>query len=76
MRAALKILDDMDLDFQYEGEMHSDAALDPELRQRNFPNSRLKGSANALIFANADAASGVRNTLKQLANALEVGPIL
>jgi malate dehydrogenase (oxaloacetate-decarboxylating)(NADP+) len=76
MRAALQILDDMDLDFQYEGEMHSDAALDPELRQRNFPNSRLTGSANALIFANADAASGVRNTLKQLANALEVGPIL
>ncbi|MCP4182705.1 MAG: NADP-dependent malic enzyme [Hyphomicrobiales bacterium] len=76
MRAALQILDDMDLGFQYEGEMHSDAALDPELRQRNFPNSRLTGSANALIFANADAASGVRNTLKQLANALEVGPIL
>ena len=76
MRAALQILDSMDLDFEYEGEMHSDAALDPVLRHRNFPNSRLKGSANALIFANADAASGVRNTLKQLANALEVGPIL
>jgi len=76
MRAALEILDAMELDFEYEGEMHSDAALDPELRHRIFPNSRLKGPANALIFANADAASGVRNTLKQLANALEVGPIL
>lgn len=76
MRAALEILDGMDLDFEYEGEMHSDAALDPVLREKNFPNSRLKGSANALIFANADAASGVRNTLKLLANALEVGPIL
>ncbi len=76
MRAAMQILDDMQLDFEYEGEMHSDAALDPALRHRIFPNSRLKGSANALIFTNADAASGVRNTLKQLANALEVGPIL
>ncbi len=76
MRAALDILDGMDLDFEYEGEMHSDAALDPELREKNFPSSRLKGVANALIFANADAASGVRNTLKLLANALEVGPIL
>ncbi|MCF6320802.1 MAG: NADP-dependent malic enzyme [Rhizobiaceae bacterium] len=76
MRAALEILDAMELDFQYEGEMHSDAALDPELRNRIFPASRLKGPANALIFANADAASGVRNTLKQLAKALEVGPIL
>ncbi len=76
MRDALEILDKLPLDFEYEGEMHSDAALDPELRERIFPNSRLKGSANALIFANADAASGVRNTLKQLANALEIGPIL
>ena len=76
MRAALQILDDLDVDFEYEGEMHSDAALDPELRERNFPNSRLKGAANALVFANADAASGVRNTLKLLANALEVGPIM
>ena len=76
MRKALEILDGMELDFEYEGEMHSDAALDAELRNRIFPNSRLKGSANALIFAHADAASAVRNTLKQLANALEVGPIL
>ncbi len=76
MREALAILDEMDLDFQYEGEMHSDAALDPALRERIFPNSRLEGPANTLIFAYADAASGCRNILKQLANGLEVGPIL
>ncbi|WP_424927620.1 NADP-dependent malic enzyme [Amaricoccus tamworthensis] len=75
-RAALEILDKMDLNFEYEGEMHSDAALDPELRERIFPNSRLHGAANTLIFANTDAASGVRNIVKVVANGLEVGPIL
>jgi len=76
MRAALKLLDEMDLDFQYEGEMHADHALNPELRERVFPNSRLTGAANCLIFANVDAASGSRNILKQLADGLEIGPIL
>ncbi|WP_109313982.1 NADP-dependent malic enzyme [Ruegeria sp. AU67] len=76
LRAALDILDAEPRDFTYEGEMNLDLALDPELRSRIFPNSRLKGTANVLIFAHADAASGVRNILKMKADGLEVGPIL
>ncbi|WP_282027863.1 NADP-dependent malic enzyme [Ruegeria faecimaris] len=76
LRAALEILDSEPRDFTYEGEMNLDVALDPELRSRIFPHSRLEGVANVLIFAHADAASGVRNILKMKANALEVGPIL
>ncbi|HSF95180.1 MAG TPA: NADP-dependent malic enzyme [Thermohalobaculum sp.] len=76
VRRALEILDAQEVDFEYEGEMHADHALDPELRERVFPNSRLKGAANCLIFANVDAASGSRNILKQLSGGLEVGPIL
>ena len=76
MRGALEILDAQPLDFEYEGEMHSDAALDPELRARIFPNARFEGPANVLIFANTDAASGVRNIIKMVAGGLEVGPIL
>ncbi len=76
MRAALALLDAQPRDFSYEGEMNVDQALDEEIRNRVFPNSRLKGSANALIFAHADAAGGVRNILKLRARGLEVGPIL
>jgi malate dehydrogenase (oxaloacetate-decarboxylating)(NADP+) len=76
MRAAMAILDAANVDFCYEGEMHLDSALDPDLRERIFPHSRLQGSANALIFASTDAASAVRNTLKMRAKGLEVGPIL
>jgi malate dehydrogenase (oxaloacetate-decarboxylating)(NADP+) len=75
-RAALEILDGQRLDFEYEGEMHSDAALDPELRARIFPNARFEGPANVLVFSNTDAASGVRNIIKVVAGGLEVGPIL
>jgi malate dehydrogenase (oxaloacetate-decarboxylating)(NADP+) len=76
MREALAILDSKNLDFAYEGEMHVDSALDPELRERIMPNSRLDGAANTLVFSNTDAASAVRNVLKTRADGLEVGPIL
>ena len=76
LRAAIEILDDRQHDFTYEGEMNIDTALDAELRGRIFPNSRLQGAANVLVFAHADAASGVRNILKMRSDGLEVGPIL
>ncbi len=76
MRAALDILDAEPRDFVYEGEMHADSALDAGLRERIFPHSRLEGAANTLVFANTDAASGVRNILKIKAAGLEVGPVL
>ncbi len=76
MRGALALLDAERQDFAYEGEMHSDAALDPVLRARIFPNARFSGPANVLIFANTDAASAVRNIIKAVAGGLEVGPIL
>ncbi len=76
MRAAMAILDSAPRDFAYEGEMHIDSALDVDLRSRIFPGAHLPGPANTLIFANTDAASGVRNILKMKGGGLEVGPIL
>ncbi|WP_238370137.1 NADP-dependent malic enzyme [Heliomarina baculiformis] len=76
MRAAMDILNRKGCTFEFEGEMNVEAALDGELRARVFPNSRMEGIANVLVFAHADAASGVRNILKMRAGGLEVGPIL
>ncbi len=76
LREAISLLDQKERDFCYEGEMNVDAALDPELRARLLPDNRMEGSANVLIFSNADAASASRNILKMKASGLEVGPIL
>ncbi|WP_223422377.1 NADP-dependent malic enzyme [Tateyamaria pelophila] len=76
LREAIRMLDTQGHDFCYEGEMNIDTALDPELRSRLFPSNRMKGPANVLVFAHADAASGVRNILKMKGGGLEVGPIL
>ena len=61
---------------EVEGEMHGDAALSEEIRQRIFPNSRLKGAANLLIMPNLDAANIAFNLLKALGDGLAIGPIL
>lgn len=76
MRTAMAQLDAMALDFQYEGEMNVDAALDPVLRARFLPHSRMEGAANVLVFASTDAAGATRNILKARAGGLEVGPLL
>ncbi len=76
MRQAMAVLDARGSNFMYEGEMTADLAFDAELRDRIFPNGRLKGQANVLVFPSTDAASAVRNVLKAKANGLEVGPIL
>jgi len=76
MREALQILVDRDPDFEVEGEMHIDAALDPRIRERVFPNARLTGAANLLIFPNLDAANAAFNLLKSAGDGLPIGPLL
>ena len=76
MREALRLLHESNPELEAEGEMHADAALDEAIRDRLFPNSRLKGSANLLIFPNLDAANIAFNLLKSLGGGLPVGPIL
>ncbi|MDF2141509.1 NADP-dependent malic enzyme [Paenirhodobacter sp. CAU 1674] len=76
MRTAMQLLERREVDFAFEGEMHVDAALDQATRERLLPDARFEGTANVLVFANNDAASGVRNILKMKAGGLEVGPIL
>lgn len=76
MRRTVEILDELGPKFEYEGEMHADAALDEELRKRVFPNSRLTGAANLLIMPNLDAANTSSNLLKVMGNGLRVGPVL
>jgi malate dehydrogenase (oxaloacetate-decarboxylating)(NADP+) len=77
MRQALAMLHGRRPDLEVEGEMHGDAALSEDIRRQVFPNSRLKGEANLLIFPTLDAANIAFNLLKTGAGeGITVGPIL
>jgi malate dehydrogenase (oxaloacetate-decarboxylating)(NADP+) len=76
MRDALQILFEREPDLEVEGEMHSDAAISAQIRERIFPNSRLKGSANLLVMPDLDSANIAFNLIKALGDGVNVGPIL
>jgi malate dehydrogenase (oxaloacetate-decarboxylating)(NADP+) len=76
MRKALAILHKTVPELEVEGEMHADAALIEEIRDRLYPNSKLKGSANLLVMPNADAANISVTLLKVLGGGVTIGPIL
>jgi malate dehydrogenase (oxaloacetate-decarboxylating)(NADP+) len=76
MRQVFALLRERAPGLEVEGEMHADAALSEEIRQRIFPNALLKGSANLLIMPNLDAANIAFNALTVLADGQPVGPIL
>jgi malate dehydrogenase (oxaloacetate-decarboxylating)(NADP+) len=75
VRAAVAMLDEMGVDFEYEGEMPPDLALEPE-RRANFPFMRLSGPANVLIMPAIHSASISTKLVQALGGATVVGPIL
>ncbi|MCV3241396.1 NADP-dependent malic enzyme [Mesorhizobium sp. ZC-5] len=76
MREATRILQRIAPNLQADGEMHGDSALSEHLRHRVHPHSTLKGEANLLVFPNLDSANIALTTVKQMMDALHVGPIL
>jgi malate dehydrogenase (oxaloacetate-decarboxylating)(NADP+) len=76
MRQALELLRARSVDFEVDGEMHVNAALDPEQRRRVYAHSTLSGPANLLIMPNADAAHIALNLLREMGEGVSVGPIL
>ena len=76
MRAVLDMLRERAPKLEVDGEMHADAALSQEIRDRVFPDSVLKGEANLLIMPSLDAANIAFNMTKVLGDGLSIGPIL
>ena len=76
MRQTLQLLREQQPDLLVEGEMHADAALSQEIRDRLFKSSAFEGEANILVCPNLDSANIAYNMTKMLADGLPVGPIL
>jgi malate dehydrogenase (oxaloacetate-decarboxylating)(NADP+) len=72
---AVKILDSKRVDFEYDGEMAADVALNPALAAA-YPFSRLSGPANVLVMPAFHSASISTKMLKELGGATVIGPLL
>jgi malate dehydrogenase (oxaloacetate-decarboxylating)(NADP+) len=74
LRGAVKLLDGFKPDFEYEGEMAPDVALNYEMQRRFYPFSRLSGPANILVMPGLQSASLSAKLLKMLGGESVMGP--
>jgi malate dehydrogenase (oxaloacetate-decarboxylating)(NADP+) len=75
VRDAIAMLDKMDLDFEYDGEMSAEVALNVNL-QKLYPFCRLTGSANVLIMPGLHSAAISTRLLEQFSGGVFIGPLL
>ncbi|WP_028955586.1 NADP-dependent malic enzyme [Sulfitobacter sp. 20_GPM-1509m] len=75
MAAAPKVLDRRGVDFEYEGEMTVDVAMNAKSQQA-YPFSRLTGPANILVVPARHSASISVKLMQEMGGATVIGPIL
>ncbi len=75
-REAVALLDEMGVDFEYDGEMSVDIALDYELMKSRYPFCRLSGPANILILPGLHSANISFKLMQQLGGGTVIGPMI
>jgi malate dehydrogenase (oxaloacetate-decarboxylating)(NADP+) len=75
LRGAVKLLDERNPGFEYEGEMPPDVALNPK-QLANYPFARLSGPANVLIMPGLQSANISAKLLRELGGDATIGPML
>jgi malate dehydrogenase (oxaloacetate-decarboxylating)(NADP+) len=75
VREAIRILDAKGVDFEYEGEMPPELALDPDQRA-NYPFMRLSREANVLVMPALHSAAISTQLVQALGGATVIGPLL
>ncbi|MES2449972.1 MAG: NADP-dependent malic enzyme [Pseudomonadota bacterium] len=75
LRAAVQVLDERKVGFEYEGEMAPDVALNPR-QLANYPFARLSGPANVLIMPGLQSANISAKLLRELGGDSVIGPML
>ncbi len=76
IREAVKVLDSRDVDFEYDGEMQANVALDYELMRQLYPFCRLTGPANVLIMPALHTANISAKLVQNAGVGTVIGPIL
>ena len=76
LRGAVELLDSFNVDFEYEGEMAPDVALNYEMQQRFYPFARLSGPANVLVMPGLQSASLSTKLLRAIGGENVLGPYI
>jgi malate dehydrogenase (oxaloacetate-decarboxylating)(NADP+) len=76
IRKAIRLLDAEQVDFEYDGEMQADMALDYELLKSTYPFTRLTGPANILVMPGLHSAHISSRLMQSLGGVTVIGPVI
>jgi malate dehydrogenase (oxaloacetate-decarboxylating)(NADP+) len=76
LRDAVELLTGFKADFEFEGEMAPDVALNYEMQKRYYPFTRLSGPANILVMPGLQSASISAKLLRELGGESVLGPYM
>jgi malate dehydrogenase (oxaloacetate-decarboxylating)(NADP+) len=76
IRKAIRLLDSEQVDFEYDGEMQADMALDYKLLKSTYPFTRLTGPANVLVMPGLHSAHISSRLMQSLGGVTVIGPVI
>jgi len=76
MRRAVQLIREIEPELEVDGEMQADTAVTPELLEKTYPFSQLKGRANVLIFPDLQSGNIAYKLIQRLGGAEIIGPLL
>jgi malate dehydrogenase (oxaloacetate-decarboxylating)(NADP+) len=76
IRKAIRILEAENVDFEFDGEMQADMALDYELLRETYPFCRLTGPANVLVMPGLHSAHISSRLMQRLGGVTVIGPVI
>jgi malate dehydrogenase (oxaloacetate-decarboxylating)(NADP+) len=76
VKEATRIVKERRPDLMVDGEMQADTAVNPEIIEKEFPFSELKGRANVLVFPDLNAGNIAYKLMDKIGQATLIGPVL
>jgi malate dehydrogenase (oxaloacetate-decarboxylating)(NADP+) len=76
VKSAVQIVKSKRPDINIDGEMQADTAVIPEIAEKDYPFSSIKGDANVLIFPDLNSGNIAYKLMARIGQATVVGPVL
>ena len=76
VKEATKLVKEMCSDYEFEGPIQYDAAINKDVAAKKLPNSKVAGEANVLIFPDLNTGNNTYKAVQRSSDAVAIGPIL
>ena len=76
IKKAIEIVRNLDSEIIIDGEMQADAAIIPSISEKKYPNNKIQGPANILIFPDLNSGNIAYKLVERLSGGKAFGPLI